>query len=292
MDDAFLDRLWQALHDPRSRHRLIGRLRLPTGREAPSLAAPPVAAVAGGSAAAFAPRSQPRWSTWQVDQRQATTSKMHTLLHTLRRNAHRLACNYRLFQLVEHLHGMQGVSGSSPLGSIFLIQGSPGSFLIGPLGGLVAVVKLAEPAMAGAGAADRMARSSARCPLATRPPRAPWRRRRAAGLTAGLALLVPSILPSIVRGQGIVEPHNSSLAPIDREAFRQQYGQEGLFRLRLGVDAAELPPKAGAAPQSCPAATWASSPQKQRYDAAIGLRKFYAAGEALGEWRRLCPTRP
>ena len=154
------------------------------------------------------------------------------------------------------------------------------------------MVKLAEPAMAGAGAADRMARSSARCPLATRPPRAPWWLRRAAGLTAGLALLVPSILPSIVRGQGIVEPHNSSLAPIDREAFRQQYGKEGLFRLRLGVDAAELPPKAGAAPQSCPAATWASSPQKQRYDAAMSLRKYYAAGEALGEWRRLCPTRP
>ena len=89
-----------------------------------------------------------------------------------------------------------------------------------------------------------------------------------------------------------MEPNNSSLAPIDREAFRQQYGQEGLFRLRLGVDAADQPPEAGAAPQPCPAATWAGSLQKQRYDAAMGLRKFYAAGEALGEWRRLCPARP
>ena len=96
----------------------------------------------------------------------------------------------------------------------------------------------------------------------------------------------------MARAQGIVEPGNSSLAPIDREAFRQQYGQEGLFRLRLGVDAAEQPPKAAAAPQSCPAASWNSSPQKQRYDEAMGLRKFYAAGEALGEWRRLCPARP
>jgi hypothetical protein len=87
------------------------------------------------------------------------------------------------------------------------------------------------------------------------------------------------------------------LAPIDREAFRQQYGQEGLFRLRLGVEAAEQPTAkadagAGAAPQTCPAATWAGSPQKQRYDAALSLGKYYAAGEALGEWRRLCPARP
>lgn len=93
-----------------------------------------------------------------------------------------------------------------------------------------------------------------------------------------------------------MEPDNGSLAPIDREAFRQQYGQEGLFRLRLGLDAAEQTPKpgagAGSTPQSCPAATWAGSVQKQRFDAAMGLRKYYAAGEALGEWRRLCPTTP
>ena len=154
------------------------------------------------------------------------------------------------------------------------------------------MVKLAELGTAGASAADRMAGSPARCPLATSPAQAPWRRRQAAGLAAGLALLVQSIVPSVGRAEGIVEPGNSSLAPIDREVFRQQYGQEGLFRLRLGVDAAEQPPKAGAAPQSCPAASWAGSVQKQRYDAAMSLRKYYAAGEALGEWRRLCPARP
>jgi hypothetical protein len=158
--------------------------------------------------------------------------------------------------------------------------------------GLGAVGKLAELGMAGTGAADRMAVFPSRCPLTTRSPRAPWRRRRAAGLAAGLALFVPSI----GLAQGIVEPGNGSLAPIDREAFRQQYGQEGLFRLRLGLDAAEQPAKAGAGagsnPQPCPAATWAGSLQKQRYDAAMSLRKYYAAGEALGEWRRLCPAGP
>ena len=30
-------------------------------------------------------------------------------------------------QLVEHLHGMQGVSGSNPLGSIEITQALPGS---------------------------------------------------------------------------------------------------------------------------------------------------------------------
>ena len=137
-----------------------------------------------------------------------------------------------------------------------------------------------------------MAGPPAPCPLATRPPRAPWRRRRDAGLAAALVLL----LPSAGQAEGIVEPGNGSLAPIDREAFRQQYGQESLFRLRLGVDAAEQPAKAGAGagstPQPCPAASWAGSLQKQRYDAAMSQRKFYVAGEALGEWRRLCPARP
>lgn len=133
--------------------------------------------------------------------------------------------------------------------------------------------------------------------MTPRPSLAPWRRLRTAGLAAGLALLVPPIIPSVGQAEGIVEPNNGSLAPIDREAFRQQYGQEGLFRLRLGVDAAEQTPRAGAAgagtlAQSCPATTWAGSLQKQRYDTALSLRKYYAAGEALGEWRRLCPARP
>jgi len=111
-----------------------------------------------------------------------------------------------------------------------------------------------------------------------------------------MGVVLALLSPAAVRAEGIVEPDNGSLAPIDREAFRQQYGQEGLFRLRLGVEAAEQAtkagPGAGAAPRACPAATWAGSPQQQRYDAALSQRKYYAAGEALGEWRRLCPTRP
>ncbi|MDM7954087.1 MAG: hypothetical protein QUV07_12845 [Cyanobium sp. CZS 25K] len=73
--------------------------------------------------------------------------------------------------------------------------------------------------------------------MPNRSPRAPWRRRWAAGLTAGLVLLVPSI----GRTEAIVEPGNGSLAPSDT---------------------------------------------------ALSLRKSYAAGEALGEWRRLCPASP
>jgi hypothetical protein len=34
-------------------------------------------------------------------------------------------------QLVEHLHGMQGVSGSNPLGSIHRTQAWPGFFNVG-----------------------------------------------------------------------------------------------------------------------------------------------------------------
>ena len=33
-------------------------------------------------------------------------------------------------QLVEHLHGMQGVSGSNPLGSIEKTQAWPGFFIV------------------------------------------------------------------------------------------------------------------------------------------------------------------
>lgn len=141
----------------------------------------------------------------------------------------------------------------------------------------------------------RMAGSPARFPLITRSPRAPWRGHRAAGFAAGLALLsVQAVVPSIGRAQGIAEPDSGSLAPIDREVFRQQYGQESLFRLRLGVEAADQPAKAGVgtAPQACPAASWAGSPQKQRYDKALSERKYFAAGEGLGEWRRFCPARP
>ncbi|MEA5441207.1 hypothetical protein [Cyanobium gracile] len=133
--------------------------------------------------------------------------------------------------------------------------------------------------------------------IAARRPGPRWQRRwwrpghallLAGGVGVGLALLSPAG----GKAEAIVEPDSGSLAPIEREAFRQQYGQEGLFRLRLGVDAAEQNLKAGAAPQPCPAASWNSSLQKQRYDTALSRRQYYLAGEALGEWRRLCPASP
>jgi hypothetical protein len=100
------------------------------------------------------------------------------------------------------------------------------------------------------------------------------------------------LLPTTGQAEGIVEPDSKSLAPIDREAFRLQYGQDGLFRLRLGVDAAEQSREVGGAPQPCPAPSWNGSPQKQRYDTALSRRQYFLAGQALGEWRRLCPDRP
>ena len=136
-----------------------------------------------------------------------------------------------------------------------------------------------------------------RAGIAARLPWPRWRQRRwspghALRLGGGIGVGLTLLFPAIGQAGGIVEPNNGSLAPIDREAFRQQYGQEGLFRLRLGVDAAEGTSTAGAAPQPCPSSSWNSSLQKQRYDTALGRRQYYLAGEALGEWRRLCAARP
>jgi hypothetical protein len=58
------------------------------------------------------------------------------------------------------------------------------------------------------------------------------------------------------------------------------------------VDAAEQSREVGSAPQPCPAPSWDGSPQKQRYDTALRRRQYFLAGEALGEWRRLCSVRP
>jgi hypothetical protein len=169
-----------------------------------------------------------------------------------------------------------------------------------------AVINLAERETVSEGAANRMTKSSAHYPMEVAPCPIPqdqcragiaWRQRGwspghalqlAGGIGVGLALL----FPAVGQAGGIVEPDSGSLAPIDREAFRQQYGQEGLFRLRLGVDAAERTSTAGAAPQPCPSPSWNSSLQKQRYVTALGRRQYFLAGEALGEWRRLCPARP
>ena len=110
------------------------------------------------------------------------------------------------------------------------------------------------------------------------------RRAAAAWMAAGLIVLVPA---RGLAGEG-GSPPASSLAPVDREAFRSQYGQEALFRLRLGVDAADPSGHGTATAGPCPSPSWSGSPQQQRFDAALRGKQYYGAGVALGEWRRLC----
>ena len=103
-------------------------------------------------------------------------------------------------------------------------------------------------------------------------------------MAAGLIVLVPARGRA---GEGGVPPA-SPLAPVDREAFRSQYGQEALFRLRLGVEAADTSGQGTGTAGPCPSPSWSGSPQHRRYQAALRGNQYYGAGVALGEWRRLC----
>jgi hypothetical protein len=92
-----------------------------------------------------------------------------------------------------------------------------------------------------------------------------------------------------------------SLLPLEAEAFRARYGQEALFRLRLGVDAAPSPSTdspgvvAGDQPAPagpCPPSGWAASAERRQFDQAVEQSRFYAAGQVLGLWQRrhaACP---
>jgi hypothetical protein len=112
------------------------------------------------------------------------------------------------------------------------------------------------------------------------------------GLAA--ALVVASIGPGVLsQAAEPAEPSAASLAPVDREWLRQQYGQEALFRLRLGVDAgerdaAERDPGFAGGSGGCSAVHWPDSPQQRRYAAALRAGHFFEAGQALGQWRRWC----
>ena len=85
----------------------------------------------------------------------------------------------------------------------------------------------------------------------------------------------------------------ASLQPLDVEGFRARYGQEALFRLRLGVDAA-IAPSPGAAggggdgrpPGPCEARTWAESAEQRQYTQAVEQQRYFDAGQALGRWQR------
>jgi hypothetical protein len=83
-------------------------------------------------------------------------------------------------------------------------------------------------------------------------------------------------------------PSTGSLLPLDADTFRVQYGQEAIFRLRLGVDAALAPSQAAdaAPPSACPAPDWQTSAERRQYSAALEQRRYYEAGQALGRWQR------
>ena len=95
-----------------------------------------------------------------------------------------------------------------------------------------------------------------------------------------------------------------SLLPLQAEAFRARYGQEALFRLRLGVDAASAPtPGASGAdvaavappcpvPSPAQAPSWAESAEQRQFNQALEQHRYYAAGQVLGLWQRrhgACP---
>ncbi len=95
-----------------------------------------------------------------------------------------------------------------------------------------------------------------------------------------------------------------SLAPLDVERFRAQYGQDALFRLRLGVDAASAPtPGASGAdvaavappcpvPSPAQAPSWAESAEQRQFNQALEQRRYFDAGKVLGRWQRrhgACP---
>lgn len=113
------------------------------------------------------------------------------------------------------------------------------------------------------------------------------RRRSLLAVLIAVALALPcSATPLQAAGEPTPPASTSaSLAPLDTEAFRDRYGQEALFRLRLGVDAS------GGAQACAPdGPPWRDSEPRQRFEQALAQRRWYEAGRILGQWRRLgCP---
>jgi hypothetical protein len=111
---------------------------------------------------------------------------------------------------------------------------------------------------------------------------------RAPALLGALFVAMPLLAGGPWRAAEPAEPSAASLAPVDRELLRERYGQEALFRLRLGVDAGERDTGSPGGTRTCPSRLWSDSPQQRRYAAALSAGQFFAAGQALGQWRRLC----
>ncbi|MFZ0409177.1 MAG: hypothetical protein WAM11_13860 [Cyanobium sp.] len=102
-----------------------------------------------------------------------------------------------------------------------------------------------------------------------------------------------------------------SLLPLDAEGFRARYGQEALFRLRLGVDSAPRSGPAAASsgavraagsrpPGPCPAPAfqapaweapnweapnWKASAEQRQFHQAVEHQRFFEAGQILGLWQ-------
>ena len=120
-------------------------------------------------------------------------------------------------------------------------------------------------------------------------------------LGLGLACLPWAGLPLAIEPVSAGPLPAGSLLPLEAEAFRARYGQEALFRLRLGVDAS-LDPAAGSPGEvpgaqpgrsgPCPPSGWAASPERRQFDQAVEQQRYYAAGQVLGLWQRrhgACP---
>ena len=111
---------------------------------------------------------------------------------------------------------------------------------------------------------------------------------RASALLGALFVAVPLLAGGPGRAAEPAEPSAASLAPVDRELLRERYGQEALFRLRLGVDWGERDAGSPGGTRTCPSRLWSDSSQQRRYGAALSAGQFFEAGQALGQWRRLC----
>jgi len=112
-------------------------------------------------------------------------------------------------------------------------------------------------------------------------PHPRWTAGLTAPLAAGLLLSAAVCRLGAASLAAAAPPSEPSLAPLDVEAFRSRYGQETLFRLRLGVGAG----RDDGSP--CPAnpVDWNGSPQRRLFEAELGAGRPYAAGQWLGAWQ-------
>jgi hypothetical protein len=108
------------------------------------------------------------------------------------------------------------------------------------------------------------------------------------GLTVVLGLPPGGGKAQVEAVDGPRTPEPSTLAPVDREVFRQRYGEEALFRLKLGVESGERAPASRLGATGMCGDSWASSPQARAFQAALERKRWYDAGEELGMWRRQC----